>query len=173
MKKFLLLSVYLLIILYGCGSIMDISKATGVKEESLKTIPYGANTIYVARQGISADSLYEEVFAALISRGHRISNGDKPRHYLMTEGKDVGLSTLQRMTLVISDKGPALVITIRSEWKAGTEASLMASGISGISYIADWAKSKWEISRLGVAFAEGYAIAQLIEGAEISYDINR
>ena len=173
MKKIILLCFYVSIILYGCGSIMDISTATGVKEESLRTIPYGASSILVTKQGTSADNLYEEVFSALISRGHRITTADKTRYYITTEGKDVGLSTLQRMTLVIDDKGQSPVLTIRSEWKAGAEASLMASGISGISYIADWAKSKWEISRLGVAFAEGYAIALLIENAEITFDTDR
>jgi len=74
--------------------------------------------------------------------------------------------------MVINNKGSVSTLKIISEWKAGAEASLLASGISGSNYNADWASATWEISKLGVAFAEGFAIAQNIENGHITFDMN-
>jgi hypothetical protein len=171
MKKSILLGIILSLLISSCGSILDIATVTGVKEESLNTIPKGARTIVVIKPGVSADSLYEELFTVLLSRGHRILKEDKVRHYITTEGKDIGMSTLQRMTLVITDFGSNATLKINSEWKAGAEASLMASGISGLNYNADWASATWEISKLGIAFAEGLAVAQGIKNSSITFEM--
>ena len=42
--------------------------------------------------------------------------------------------------------------------------------MSGINVYSDWAIAKWEISRLGISFAESVAIACEINGEEITYE---
>ena len=147
-------------LMIGCIGVSHISITSGVGENYLKNIPNGAEVVIVEKKNISADSLYEEVYNTLLSRGHRILRDDKERHYITTEGKDVGKSTLQRMTLVINEKESSSQLRITTEWKGGTEASAAATAASGIQVQSAWAAAKWEKnSRLGIAFAESVAIA--------------
>ena len=122
------------------------------------------------KNNISADSLYEEIFTILISRGHRIIKDDKGRHYLVTEGKDVGQSTLQRMTLVITEIANNSKLKITTEWKAGAEAQNSSTAITGIPVQSSWAIARWGIDRPGIAFAESVAIANEIENGIISFN---
>jgi predicted transcriptional regulator len=154
----------------GCISVSHISTTSGVKEDYLTNIPKGAKIVLVEKKNVSADNLYEELITILLSRGHRIIKDDKERHYITTEGKDIGQSTLQRMTLVILEKENSSQLKITTEWKGGTEASMMATAMSGIPIQADWAIAKWEINRLGIAFAESVAIANEIENGHVSYE---
>lgn len=153
----------------SCIGVSHISTTSGVDEESLNSVPVGARTILVEKN-VTADILYEEVFNILLSRGHRIMKDDKERHYITTEGKDVGQSTLQRMTLLIIENGNSSQLKITTEWKGGTDASMMASSMSGIAIQSDWAIATWEINRLGIAFAESIAIAKEIKNGNIKYE---
>jgi hypothetical protein len=164
------MSILISSLMIGCISVSHISTTSGVKEEYLSNVPKGAEVVIVNKNNISADSLYEEVYTILLSRGHRILKDDKERHYITTEGKDVGQSTLQRMTLVITEKENSSQLRITTEWKGGTEASAMATAMSGIPIQSDWSLAKWEINRLGIAFAESVAIANEIKDGKISYE---
>jgi hypothetical protein len=159
--------------LTGCISVSYISTSSGVNEDLLSNIPTGAKIIIVDKMNVSADSLSEELVTILISRGQRIFKDDKARHYLTTEGKDIGQSTLQRITINVIEKGNNSQLRINTEWKAGTEATAMATAMSGIPMQSDWQISKWEKSRSGIAFAESEAIANEIKNGIISYDIDK
>lgn len=95
---------------------------------------------------------------------------DKQRHYITAEGKDIGTSTTQRMTIVVTQKDNNSQVKIASEWKAGTVATITAIAASGIPFTTDWMTTKWEIDRLGVAFAECVKIASQIKNGNISYE---
>ena len=163
----ILISVSVLI--QSCISISNISNNSGVKQNYLTNIPKGAKVINVEKDNITIDSLYEEVYSILLLRGHRIFKDDKQRHYITTEGKAVGEATLQRMTLVVSENGNSSNLKITTEWKPGMEATMMAAAAGGIPVSSDWAIAKWEISRLGISFAESVAIANKVRGGRISY----
>lgn len=163
-------SILLSILMLSCISISQISTTSGVNEEYLSNIPKGARIVVVDKKNISTDSLYEEVYAILLFRGHRILKDDKEKHYITTDGKDVGQSTLQRMTLITSKKENGSQLKITTEWKGGTEASAAATAISGIHIQADWFLAKWEISRLGIAFAESVSIAKEIKDRIVTYE---
>lgn len=158
------------VIMTSCIAISNISTISGVPEASLQNIPKGANIIIIDVPGSSIDDLYEEVISILLSRGHRISKEDKERHYINTEGKDVGQSTLQRMTLVFTEVESKSRLKITTEWKGGTEATTMATAMSGIPIQSDWAAARWEIDRRGIAFAESVAIAKEISNEIITYE---
>lgn len=162
------LSVILLFSLSGCISTSIISDTTKVSRDELKNIPKGAKFIEVIKS-ISADSLYENIYEILISKGHRIFKDDKKRYYLTTEGKDIGQSTLQRMVLKITENGDTSKLKISTEWKAGSEATNFASALGGMTAQSDWAIATWETNRLGIAFAESYSIAKEVKDAEILF----
>jgi hypothetical protein len=173
MKRFLLLvgfPMMILSVMTSCIGVSHISSTSGLDEESLKGIPPKAKVIYVERKDTSIDNYYEEVISILMSRGHRIMREDKERHYITTEGKDVGESTLQRMTLLITENNSICILKITTEWKAGAEAAGMASAMGGMSIQPEWATASWEINRLGIAFAESFAIAKAIKDGIILYE---
>lgn len=169
MRHFTVLFLFSFFLL-GCISVSHISVTSGVPMDNLREIPIGSRTVFVDKTNISADKLYEEVYTILLSRGHRILKDDKERLYITTEGKDVGQSTLQRMTIVITEQDSNSQLKITTEWKGGTEASAAASAMSGVAVHSNWAMAKWEINRLGIAFAESVAIAKEIKNGIISFD---
>lgn len=163
MKNFLFVSV--LFLLTSCLSMSHITTTSGLDESSLKDIPKEAKVV-VVQKNIPVDKLYEEVYTVLLTRNHRIAKDDKKRHYITTEGKDVGQDTYQRVIVAIIEKGNTSTMRITTEWKA---SSNMAQ-IAGMTLSQDWATAKWEVSRLGLAFAESVAIAREIKGGRISYE---
>jgi hypothetical protein len=167
--KLLAILFFLSIFIQSCISVANISQNSGVKQNYLTKIPKGTKVIIVEKDNITADSLYEEVYTILLLRGHRIFKDDKQRHYITTEGKSVGEATLQRMTIVVSGNGDSTNLEIKTEWKPGMEATIMASAMSGIPVSSDWAIAKWEINRLGISFAESVAIANKIKNGRVSY----
>ena len=167
-KKNILLIFGLLPVLASCITKSLISETSGVNTSELNNIPNGAKEIIIERSG-TAEELYNDLFTALLSRGHRIDKDDKERGYITTEGHDVGQSTTQRMTIVISEKDISAKANIITEWKAGTEAAMFASGLSGIQILSDWSKATWETGRPGIAFAESVAVAKKVVGGLISY----
>lgn len=145
-----------------------ISKTSGLNSEYLNRIPAGAEEIVITKV-ISPDSLYEEIYSILLSRGHRIDKDDKERYYLTTEGNDVGESTLQRMVVLITEQEVESVAKIKTEWKPGTTATIMASSMSDVPVESEWTKARWENNRLGIAFGESVVIAKQVEKAKIEY----
>lgn len=152
----------------GCISTSHIATTSGVKESQLKDIPKGAKDVIIEKD-VSADELYEAIYSALLLRGHRISKEDKGRHYITTEGKDIGESTLQRSTIAITEENGIAKATIRTEWKAGTEAAMGASMFAGVAVFADWTQAKWESGRPGIAFAESVSVANEVKDGRISF----
>jgi len=157
-------------LMISCVTVSQIATTSGVREDLLKKIPKEAKAVIVEKGNASVDSLYEEVYSILLSRNHRILKDDKERHYITTEGKDIGESTLQRMTIIVTKNGDNAKLKITSEWKAGSMASMTATAFSGVQYQPEWANAKWELSRLGIAFGESVAIANEIQGGKISYE---
>lgn len=166
----LLAFVLLFSLMQACISVSQISATSGLEEEYLRNIPQYARIVYVEKNNITPDDLYEEVYTILLLRGHRILKDDKARHYITTEGKDIGQSTLQRMTLVVIEEENGSKVKISTEWKGGTEANATATAISGMPVESDWGMARWESSRLGIAFAESVAIAKEIKNGEISFE---
>lgn len=153
----------------GCVSVQNIASISNLPEETLSTIPKGAKSVVIRQNNSTADMLYEEIFAILLDRGHRILKDDKERHYITTEGKDVGESTLQRMTIVIKKQPSYIQAKITTDWKPGTEAAAMATAMSGLTMQIEWSEALWESNRLGIAFAESVAVASDVEQADIFY----
>ena len=146
----------------SCGSVIDIAATSGLNQSYLDQIPQGVSIVYVNKKNVSADSLYEEVFTVLLSRGHRISKEDKARLYITTEGKDVGEWTMQRMAILIVETQDGADLKISTERKPryqGSEGSMI-----------DWGIARWVIHEGRVAFAESVAIATEIEDGTISYE---
>lgn len=166
----LIFMIIIILLLSGCIGISTISKTSGINIGQLNSIPAKSKIVLVSKANTSADSLYDELFSILLSRSHRIYKDDKTRHYITTEGKDVGESTLQRMTIVITETESSSRAKITTEWKAGADAAALGSAISGIAYQAGWAQVYWEASRLGIAFAESVAIAIEIKEGKVSYE---
>lgn len=147
----------------SCVGTSSITGTSGLSQAELSAIPKGATEVII--HGQDRHKLYERIVNILIQRGHRINREDKDRFYLTTEGKDVGESTLQRMTIVVSEDAEA---TIRTEWMPGMQANTMATAFSGLDVTSTWETAKYEVSRLGIAFAESVAVAKATGGV-ISY----
>jgi len=174
-KKLKLLLAFIISasMLISCASNQTLSDTSGLPIEVIENIPLGAKSILINKDNVSADSLYEEIYFALLKRNHRIFKDDKQRHYLTTEGKDVGQSTLQRMTIFINEKENGSEGKITVEWKPGMEATTFASGMSGLQVNSDWGQAYYAIDRLGIAFAEGVAVAREVNNGVITYEIKQ
>lgn len=159
MKKLLFPALFLI----GCVGTGTIVGTSGLTQSELSTIPHGATEVIIT--GADRAQLYNLIVDALIQRGHRISHEDKERFYLTTEGKDVGQSTLQRMTIVVNANAEAV---IKTEWMPGMFATMIATGASGLDVNGSWEMAKYEASRLGIAFAESVAVGKAT-GGEVSY----
>ena len=167
-----ILGLCLLCFFSGCIGVSYITATTGANESLIREIPRGSKVVIVEKENIKEEDLYNEVYDILLSRGHRIQKDDHVRHFITTEGKDVGESTLQRMALVVSGTATGAKLTITTEWKPGTQATVMATAVSGIPVISDWAEAKWEINRLGIAFSESVVIASQIKNSHLYYDLS-
>ncbi len=154
----------------SCMSVSTISTTSGVQQDFLSTIPKGAKIIYVDKENVTADSLYNELYSILLIKGHRIITDDKERHYIVTEGKDVGESTGQRMSIVVTEKDNISQLKITTEWKPGIVTMAFAIAASGIPIQSEWMTASWQINRMGFAFAESAAIANGIKDGKISYE---
>ena len=86
-KLTILLATLLLLLsaITSCGSVIDIAATSGLNQHYLDQIPQGVSVVYVNKKNVSTDSIFEEVFKVLLSRGHRISKEDKARRYITTE----------------------------------------------------------------------------------------
>lgn len=166
MKK--LLFALLVILLTGCIGVSHIAQTSGLSELELKKIPQGAKEV-ILQKDVTVSELYEEIYSSLLLRGHRIAKDDKERHYIMTEGKDVGQSTLHRLTVLVTENEGKSTATIRTEWKPGTEAVMGASIATGVGISADWSQATWLADRSGLAFAESAAIANGVKDGKITF----
>ncbi len=169
MKKYiiiLLISVLIPFILNSCVSIPAISKTSGVNQSYLNKLPKGVQYVFIEKE-TPMDELHGEIVNELINRGHRIQVNDTDLKYITTEGTDVGQSTLQRMVIKTTSEGNLSTSKIITEWMPGTSATTGASAASGIDINPQWAKAKWEVSRLGIAFAESLAIGKEIPDARV------
>lgn len=149
----------LLLTLTSCIGTSTLTKTSGLSDAELSAIPKGATEVVI--QGEDRESLYNKIVDVLIQRGHRISREDKERFYIVTEGKDVGESTLQRMTITINENNEAV---IKSEWMPGMEATNAASAFSGLDVSASWSIASYEVGRPGIAYAEAVAIGKIVGG---------
>lgn len=170
MKNLFFLIPLLAITMTGCISVATISTTSGLNSGNLSGIPADSEIVIVEKENSTADVLFEEVITILLSKGHRIDRDDKKRYYITTEEKNVGKSTLQRMTLVIHETDNKAVLRITTEWKEVTEAIVMLSATFGVTAQSQWSGAKWKINRLGIAFAESVAIASEIKNGVISYE---
>jgi hypothetical protein len=157
----------------GCQTTSRVAHPGDLKAEISKKIPHLSNRIYVTKQGASADKAFDELLDILVMSNHMTLVVDKERHIITTDTKDVGHSTLQRMTFVIEDKGYDAQIKITTQWRSGANAVGFAFPVAGYSLQEDWAPTQWEKNRLGIAMAESNTIANKFEKAIVSYETDQ
>jgi hypothetical protein len=157
----------------GCHSISKVSETGDLKAEISKKIPHLSNRIYVTKQGASADKVFDELLDILILSNHMTLLVDRERHIVTTDTKDVGHSTLQRMTFVIEEKDNDAQIKITTQWRSGANAVGFAFPVAGYSLQEDWAPTQWEKNRLGIAMVESNAIANKFDKGIVSYETDQ
>jgi hypothetical protein len=167
MKKIILFTL-VSFLLTSCFTMQKISEISNLSEDELNEIPNEAKEVLIKKE-CSAKDLYNDIYDILIDKGHRINKSDEDRYYITTEGRDVGESTLQRMTISVKEDDNIANAKILTDWKAGSAATAGAQAATGLYIQSDWQPAKWEISRLGNAFAETVYIAKQVENSEISY----
>ncbi|MAO64260.1 MAG: hypothetical protein CL666_04610 [Balneola sp.] len=111
-------------------------------------VPDDTNVITISTD-FTADSLYNLAQKELLRSGHRLDNYDADLKTITTEGKSVGESTFARYTLFIEGNK----LTGRVDWRAGQEATAMASAFSGIDVDSSWEPAAWSNGRPKRAFA--------------------
>jgi hypothetical protein len=157
----------------GCHSISKISESGDFNAEISKKISHLSNRIYVTKQGVSADKVFDELLDILVLNNHMTLLTDRERHIVTTDTKDVGHSTLQRMTFVIEEKGDDAQIKITTQWRSGANAVGFAFPVAGYSLQEDWAPTQWEKNRLGIAMAESNDIASKFDKGIVSYETDQ
>jgi hypothetical protein len=161
------------LLMAGCHSISKVSQTGDLKTEISKKVPHLSNRIYVAQQGVSADKAFDELLDILVTTNHLTLVVDREKHTVLTDTKDVGHSTLQRMAFVIEEKGDEAQIKITTQWRSGANAVGFAFPVSGYSLQEDWAPTQWEKNRLGIAMAESNTIANKFDKGIVSYDTDQ
>lgn len=159
-------------VMAGCQSASKISGSVDIKSDHLKKIPHLANRILITKEGISADKMCDELKNILISRNHLTVIFDKEKHIIRTETKDIGHSTLQRMTFTVEEKDNDSQVRIITEWKSGAKAKGFVFPVAGYSLQSNWVPMQWEKNRSGIAFTESAAIAHEIVNGIVSYGID-
>ncbi|NLH53712.1 MAG: hypothetical protein GX459_12800 [Bacteroidales bacterium] len=168
-KAAITILIFVSIITTGCITIGTLSQVSGLSKDYLNEVPPYSKMIYIEKENVPIDKLYDELLGIIIDRNHRIVKDDRQMHYIVTEGRDVGQSTLQRMTISIKQTNNLCIAKIATEWKAGTEAMMMANAMSGIVANSDWATAYMAPSRPGIAFTESLRIAKET-GGEIRFE---
>jgi hypothetical protein len=157
----------------GCHSISKVSETGDLRTEISKKIPHLSNRIYVTKQSVSADKAFDELLDILVLSNHLTLVVDRERHMVITDTKDVGHSTLQRMTFVIEEKSDDAQIKITTQWRSGANAVGFAFPVAGYSLQEDWAPTQWEKNRLGIAMAESNDIASKFDKGIVSYETDQ
>lgn len=167
--KYVTLLLGLLLFNTSCLTTKVIESTSGISSTDLQKIPSNSSVILV-KSSKPASVLFDEIATILLQNGHRIQNENQSRLYINTEGKDVGQSTLQRMTINVEEVEGGALGRIASEWKPGTTAGAMGSSIAGVDLTYEWETASWQEDRLGIAFAEGYKIALALSDVELSFE---
>lgn len=147
----------------SCIGTNTVAQTSGLSYAELASVPKGSKEVVI--KGTDGALLFDNIISVLLQRGHRIIKDDKERLYILTEGKDIGESTLQRMTIAINSSGEA---TIKSEWMPGQDATIGASAMSGINFTPSWSIAVYTTGRPAIAFAEAVAIGKAV-GGDVSY----
>lgn len=154
----------------SCIGTQHLQQTSGLTEAITREIPVNANTVTVTQSQTTPYQLYEYLIQTAISRGHRIDHEDKERYYFTTQGKDVGNSTLQRMTVSVMKISESVSeATINTEWMGGTFVNSMYSGMMGASVDQEWETAYWMKGRPGIAFAESVSVAWKIPRGKVNY----
>jgi hypothetical protein len=143
----------------SCIGTTTVTQTSGLSHAELASIPKGSKEIIILEHEDDL-TLYDKIIDALLQRGHRIIKDDKEKLYILTEGKDVGQSTLQRMTIVIKFHEAS----IKTEWMPGQDASMGATAFSGINFTPSWSIAEFTTGRPAIAFAEAVAISKAVGG---------
>jgi hypothetical protein len=169
-KSVFVVFILLVFLTAGCRCVSEVAVTNNSKTDYLKKIPHLANRIYVTKQGVSADKMCDELLNILVSRNHLTVVVDREKHSIITETKDVGHATLQRMKFDIQDKDNGSELMITTEWKSGSKAVGFAFPVAGFSLQENWAPTQWEKNRLGIAFAESAAVANDFTNSTVTYN---
>lgn len=153
----------------GCITPYKVQSSSDNTDAIFRDIPANAS-IVTTQSPIAGVDLYEALINVCLSRGHRIEKEDEKRLYFTTSGKDVGMSTLQRMNITVRSISDSLSqATIHTEWKGGTDVSAMASGMMGAHVDLEWEEAYGKKGRPGVAFGESVSVAWKVPYAKVSY----
>jgi hypothetical protein len=172
-KNVLIVMILSVFLIAGCKSVSKVSGTGDLNVDYLKKIPHLANRIYVKEQGVTADKMCDELLNILASRNHMTVLVDREKHYITTETKDVGHSTLQRMIISIEEKGDDSQMEIITQWRSGSKAVGFAYPVAGYALQEDWSPTQWEKNRLGIALAESAAVANEFKNGAVSYIIEQ
>ncbi len=175
MKKKMTFAVFIIsvFVMAGCQTTSKVSRLSDLNTEISKKVPHLSNRIYVTQQGVSADKAFDELLDILVMSNHLTLVVDRENHTVLTDTKDVGHSTLQRMAFVIEEKGDDAQIKITTQWRSGANAVGFAFPIAGYSLQEDWAPTQWEKNRLGIAMTESNTIANKFDKGIVSYETDQ
>ncbi len=157
------------LLMTGCQTTSRVAHPGSLKAEISRKIPHLSNRIYVTMQDVSADQAFDELLNILAMSNHLTLVTDREKHIVLTDTKDVGHSTLQRMAFVIEEKGSDAQIKITTQWRSGANAVGFTFPVAGYSLQENWAKTQWEKNRLGIAMAESNAIANQFDKGIVAY----
>ncbi len=154
----------------GCITTQQVKQSSGLTEAITRDIPLNSSIVTVTQSQTTPQQLYNYLFQIAVSRGHRIETEDKERFYFTTQGKDVGTSTLQRMTVSVMKISDSISeATIHTDWMGGTSVNSMYSGMMGASVTQEWERAYWMKGRPGIAFAESVSVAWKIPRGKVNY----
>lgn len=156
MKTIVILMIFSSFLLCSCVTQSFITK------DEYKMIPKGSEIIEVYSDQ-KPDDLFKNVYSLLLENGFRIEKENKEMHTISTDGKDIGQSTLGRFNIFIKENNSGSLLTLRSEWKPGADAQMMAGAMSGLNIYSQWNTARFgDTGRPDLVFSYSVSFAKKI-----------
>jgi hypothetical protein len=147
MKKSVLF-VSIAICLQSCYSYRDIFQV--IPEGTANEIPLNAKKVIIKNDNTLEDN-YNKSYKVLLSQDYMIEKDNKDMGYISASKKDFG-DTYVRLNVTCSNGS----IAVTSQWKAGSQTSIMASALTGMTVNYDWENAQWNkrADKPSIAFAK-------------------
>jgi hypothetical protein len=129
-----------------------------IPQPAAEEIPLGAKKILI-HSSESTTANFNKCYKALLSQDYRIENDNKEMGYISASKSDIG-DTFVRLNITCSDT----LISVTSEWKAGSTSAMTAQAMTGMVVAFDWEKAQWNkrADKSSVAFANAVSFCKQI-----------
>lgn len=164
--KYIILIISITINLQSCMSYKDMF--TVIPEQTASEIPLNANKIIIKNENALMGN-YNNSYKVLLSQNYRIENDNKEMGYISASKKDAG-DTHVRLNITCGNGS----VTVTSEWKPGSQTSIVTGAMVGFTPVYDWENAQWNkrADKPSISFAKAVMFSKELSETLI-YVVNK